>query len=129
MSPMSCLCHFLTLCDTSALPSPTGRPHDYLPQTRRAPIQVLTDVDDTIKSSGGVTLQGVYLGGIDGQYPRGEFYPGVFRSGGRVSRWGLLASRSYFPAFEGLWEGDPLLSVGTLMKMDQYWPTRPTMGL
>ena len=39
--------------------------------------QVISDVDDTIKSSGGVNVAGVALGGIDVQYKRGEIYPGV----------------------------------------------------
>lgn len=39
--------------------------------------QVISDVDDTLKSSGGVNVAGVALGGIDVQYPRGEMYPGV----------------------------------------------------
>ena len=40
--------------------------------------QVVSDVDDTLKSSGGVTLGGVVaLGGIDTQYARGTVYPGV----------------------------------------------------
>ena len=39
--------------------------------------QVISDVDDTLKSSGGVNIAGVALGGIDVQYARGEFYPGV----------------------------------------------------
>eukprot|EP00668_Euglena_longa_P032338 GGOE01041651.1.p1 GENE.GGOE01041651.1~~GGOE01041651.1.p1 ORF type:complete len:474 (+),score=117.45 GGOE01041651.1:54-1424(+) len=48
-------------------------------QTGEAPIQLLTDVDDTIVSSGGVAIRGITLGGVDGQFPRGAFYPGVFR--------------------------------------------------
>jgi hypothetical protein len=39
--------------------------------------QVISDVDDTLKSSGGVNVAGVALGGIDVQYQRGDFYPGV----------------------------------------------------
>lgn len=39
--------------------------------------QVISDVDDTIKSSGGVNVAGVTLGGIDVQYERGDIYPGV----------------------------------------------------
>jgi len=39
--------------------------------------QVISDVDDTLKSSGGVNVGGVALGGIDVQYRRGEVYPGV----------------------------------------------------
>ena len=39
---------------------------------------MISDVDDTLKSSGGVKAAGVPLGGIDTQYARGDFYPGVF---------------------------------------------------
>ncbi|KAH8053684.1 hypothetical protein JL720_14643 [Aureococcus anophagefferens] len=39
---------------------------------------VVVDVDDTVKSSGNVRLAGIPLGGIDGQYDRGDFYPGMF---------------------------------------------------
>jgi hypothetical protein len=39
--------------------------------------QVISDVDDTLKSSGGVNVAGVALGGIDVQYERGDYYPGV----------------------------------------------------
>ncbi|GKY98846.1 hypothetical protein MPSEU_000840600 [Mayamaea pseudoterrestris] len=39
--------------------------------------QVISDVDDTLKSSGGVQVAGVALGGIDVQYDRGQVYPGV----------------------------------------------------
>lgn len=41
--------------------------------------QVISDVDDTLKSSGGVKIADIALGGIDTQYQRGEFYPGVFQ--------------------------------------------------
>eukprot|EP00555_Chaetoceros_dichaeta_P011735 CAMPEP_0198268436 /NCGR_PEP_ID=MMETSP1447-20131203/37240_1 /TAXON_ID=420782 /ORGANISM="Chaetoceros dichaeta, Strain CCMP1751" /LENGTH=271 /DNA_ID=CAMNT_0043959483 /DNA_START=146 /DNA_END=961 /DNA_ORIENTATION=+ len=41
--------------------------------------QVISDVDDTLKSSGGVKIGDIALGGIDVQYNRGEFYPGVFQ--------------------------------------------------
>lgn len=41
--------------------------------------QVISDVDDTLKSSGGVNVAGVALGGIDVQYARGDLYPGVFQ--------------------------------------------------
>lgn len=41
-------------------------------------LQVITDIDDTIKSSGGVTLGGIPLGGVDVTYARGSTYPGVF---------------------------------------------------
>ena len=42
-------------------------------------MQVITDIDDTVKSSGGVKLGNIPLGGIDTQDTRGKFYPGVFR--------------------------------------------------
>jgi len=42
-------------------------------------VQVISDVDDTIKSSGGIEVGGIALGGIDTQYARGDFYPGVFQ--------------------------------------------------
>jgi len=41
--------------------------------------QVISDVDDTLKSSGGVKIGDIALGGIDVQYERGDFYPGVFQ--------------------------------------------------
>lgn len=41
--------------------------------------QVISDVDDTLKSSGGVKIGDIALGGIDTQYQRGEFYPGCFQ--------------------------------------------------
>jgi hypothetical protein len=41
--------------------------------------QVISDVDDTLKSSGGVKIGDIALGGIDVQYDRGDFYPGVFQ--------------------------------------------------
>ena len=41
------------------------------------PIQVVVDVDDTVKSSGNVRILDIPLGGIDAQYERGQFYPAV----------------------------------------------------
>ena len=41
-------------------------------------LQVVTDIDDTIKSSGGVALAGIPLGGVDTSYQRNSVYPGVF---------------------------------------------------
>lgn len=40
-------------------------------------VKVITDIDDCVKSSGGVKLFGIALGGIDKQYDRGQFYPGM----------------------------------------------------
>lgn len=48
-----------------------------LPTTNALFTQVVSDVDDTLKSSGGVAVAGVNLGGIDIQYERGDVYPGV----------------------------------------------------
>eukprot|EP00468_Gymnochlora_sp_CCMP2014_P012449 CAMPEP_0167756948 /NCGR_PEP_ID=MMETSP0110_2-20121227/9661_1 /TAXON_ID=629695 /ORGANISM="Gymnochlora sp., Strain CCMP2014" /LENGTH=277 /DNA_ID=CAMNT_0007643099 /DNA_START=550 /DNA_END=1383 /DNA_ORIENTATION=- len=45
----------------------------------------MTDVDDTVKSSGGVAIGNVYLGGVDARFPRGVFYPGVFQFGVELS--------------------------------------------
>eukprot|EP01035_Chromulina_nebulosa_P022789 gene22789-29508_t len=39
--------------------------------------KVVTDIDDTVVSSGGLNIFGIALGGIDRQYKRGQFYPGV----------------------------------------------------
>lgn len=66
------LSHFhrrdVLLCSRTALQAKAGD----------APFtQVISDVDDTLKSSGGVQVAGVYLGGVDTQYARGEYYPGV----------------------------------------------------
>jgi len=45
----------------------------------RCDLQVIMDIDDTVKSSGGVRLGTIPIGGVDTQYARGEFYPGVFQ--------------------------------------------------
>jgi hypothetical protein len=49
----------------------------FLPTNNALFTQVVSDVDDTLKSSGGVNVAGVTLGGIDCQYERGDIYPGV----------------------------------------------------
>jgi len=54
--------------------------------------QVISDVDDTLKSSGGVNVAGISLGGIDVQYERGDFYPGVAQFMLELSRYGLPKS-------------------------------------
>ena len=56
-------------------------------------VRVITDIDDTVKSSGGKTLLGIPLGGIDKQYRRGEFYPGVFQFILELSRHGAAAAK------------------------------------
>lgn len=47
--------------------------------------QVITDIDDTVKSSGGIAIAGIALGGVDTSYSRGSFYPGVFQFGLELS--------------------------------------------
>lgn len=56
-------------------------------------MQVITDIDDTVKSSGGVRLLGVALGGIDTQYRRGQYYPGAFQFALELSRFSVPAGR------------------------------------
>ncbi len=55
-----------------------GRPrrHKEIPPTKYF-TQVISDVDDTLKSSGGIHIFDIALGGIDTQYPRNTIYPGV----------------------------------------------------
>lgn len=59
-------------------------------------VQVITDIDDTVKSSGGLRLLGKLgvnigpaLGGLDTQYKRNDFYPGVFQFGAELASYGL----------------------------------------
>lgn len=42
-------------------------------------LKVITDIDDTVVSSGGINIFGIHLGGIDNRYKRGQFYPGVIQ--------------------------------------------------
>lgn len=44
---------------------------------KREAIRVVTDIDDTVVSSGGLRLFGIHLGGVDNRYKRGQFYPGA----------------------------------------------------
>ena len=59
--------------------------------------QVISDVDDTLKSSGGLNVAGVTLGGIDVQYPRGDFYPGVAEFMLEISRYGIADAEAAVP--------------------------------
>jgi hypothetical protein len=52
----------------------------------KAEFRVVTDLDDTIKSSGGKNVFGIYLGGIDNQFKRGTFYPGAFQFAWELSK-------------------------------------------
>ena len=58
--------------------------------------QVVSDIDDTLKSSGGVTVAGVTLGGVDVQYSRGDFYPGVFQFMWELSLHSVLINERYY---------------------------------
>jgi len=59
--------------------------------------QVISDVDDTLKSSGGVNIGGIALGGIDVQYERGDFYPGVGEFMLELSRYSLPENCAKYP--------------------------------
>ena len=95
--PFRPTCHLLVLllAYTYAL-RPAVSAHVYHGRTAgvrcalgRQSLQVITDIDDTIKSSGGVAIlpgvAGTYLGGVDTSYSRGTFYPGVFQFGLELS--------------------------------------------
>jgi hypothetical protein len=56
---------------------PPPPPQQQVETTYRYYTQVISDVDDTLKSSGGVHVFDIALGGIDTQYPRNTIYPGV----------------------------------------------------
>ena len=74
---MVCCLHF---CSPFLVPPARNPPSRELSNNAQLFVsytQVISDVDDTLKSSGGVQVAGVALGGIDVQYPRGEIYPGV----------------------------------------------------
>lgn len=77
----------VTGADAAAAPS---RPALKYPLT-----QVVSDIDDTLKSSGGVQIGGVALGGIDVQYARGEFYPGVFQFMWELSLFSVKLNQRY----------------------------------
>mmetsp|Transcript_36001 Transcript_36001/g.84599 ORF Transcript_36001/g.84599 Transcript_36001/m.84599 type:complete len:327 (+) Transcript_36001:108-1088(+) len=74
-------------CETAKVPS---RPLSSAPRASALKgACVLTDVDDTIKSSGGWLLSGIALGGVDTSYSRGAYYPGVFQFQLELSMHGL----------------------------------------
>ena len=62
--------------------------------------QVVSDIDDTLKSSGGVTVAGVSLGGIDVQYDRGDFYPGVFQFMWELSLYSVTMNQRHSREFQ-----------------------------
>lgn len=49
-------------------------------------VKVVTDIDDTVVSSGGVELFGIKLGGVDNRFKRGQFYPGAVQFALELSR-------------------------------------------
>jgi hypothetical protein len=60
---------------------------------------VVTDVDDTLKSSGGLMIAGIALGGVDRAFARGAYYPGVFQLQFELSLHGLPpGARAHPPA-------------------------------
>ncbi|KAL7531190.1 hypothetical protein ACHAWF_003668 [Thalassiosira exigua] len=61
--------------------------------------QVVSDIDDTLKSSGGVTVAGVALGGVDVQYSRGDFYPGVFQFMWELSLYSVTLNQRYYDEY------------------------------
>lgn len=73
--------------------------------------QVVSDIDDTLKSSGGVTIAGVALGGIDVQYARGEFYPGVFQFMWELSLYSVKLNQRYY---DDHFQGDDSASLPML---------------
>jgi hypothetical protein len=62
--------------------------------------QVVSDIDDTLKSSGGVAVAGVSLGGIDVQYDRGDFYPGVFQFMWELSSYSVTMNKRHRSEFQ-----------------------------
>ena len=61
--------------------------------------QVVSDIDDTLKSSGGISVAGVTLGGIDVQYDRGDFYPGVFQFMWEISLFSVVVNHRYYEEY------------------------------
>lgn len=61
--------------------------------------QVVSDIDDTLKSSGGLEIGGVSLGGIDVQYDRGDFYPGVFQFMWELSLYSVIRNHRQFEEY------------------------------
>lgn len=60
----------------------------------RGGLCVVTDIDDTVKSSGGLMLVGIPLGGVDTSFSRGAYYPGVFQFQLELSMHGLVPGQA-----------------------------------
>lgn len=65
--------------------------------TRPALFRVVTDIDDTVKSSGAKNIFGIYLGGVDSQYKRGTFYPGAFQFSWELSSFNRKSKSASVP--------------------------------
>ncbi len=57
-------------------------------------VKVITDIDDTVVSSGGLKLFGIKFGGVDNRYRRGQVYPGVIQFALELSRSELPVDKS-----------------------------------
>ena len=66
--------------------------------------QVVSDIDDTLKSSGGLEIGGVSLGGIDVQYDRGDFYPGVFQFMWELSLYSVILNQRQYEEYNNIEE-------------------------
>jgi hypothetical protein len=99
------------LRDVAVTPMSTGG------LTKNYSIKVVTDIDDTIVSSGGLNIFGINLGGVDNQYKRGTFYPGVIQvsRGKAIVDAACCSLRVYF-----------LVSIMLLLTLSPLPPTAPT---
>lgn len=90
-----------------AAPSDTATENQKTPSFSLAyPLtQVVSDIDDTLKSSGGVEVAGISLGGIDVQYKRGHFYPGVFQFMWELSLHSVTINQRYYTDHLNEWGG------------------------
>ena len=79
----------------SSLPQSSVSPSTSSPP--RARFRVVTDIDDTVKSSGGKNIFGVYLGGVDTQFKRGTFYPGAFQFSWELSKYNRMLKEAMVP--------------------------------
>lgn len=63
-----------------------ARYNRFNPPPKTEAIRVVTDIDDTVVSSGGLKFLGIHLGGVDNRYRRGQFYPGAITFALELSR-------------------------------------------
>ena len=86
--------------------------------------QVISDVDDTLKSSGGVNIGGIALGGIDVQYARGELYPGVAEFMLQISLGSSALTTGYFSVEHDMDENDNNNSGSLIAEVANDLPVR-----